>query len=135
MKVGQKVWYIPQRGSYGKEDPGRELVVSKVGRQWIYLVEADGHNFWWSVKIDKNQPNTHDGYWVRSATRGNEYNIGTVYLDKQNYSYCTLRKELWSRLTHALLHHPHPPEGLTLLAIRGILHSLGISDEPVSTKN
>ena len=127
MKVGEKVWYVPQRG-YATAAPGREMTVVKLGRVWVYLRNHEDYE-WSELRIDRNQDNAvQTGYWARDKRNTV---VGIVYRDQQNHFYCTERTRLWKKVER-WAYRPVPPAGLTLTDLRGLIKTLGIEDEPAS---
>ena len=128
MNIGQKVWYVPQRG-YGKSAPGSEYQIIKIGRKWITMSETTEGHVWNNIRVDREQANaSQEGYWARDQR--NDI-VGTVYVDRQHESYAADRLSAWEKLQRAF--STTCPHHVTLINLKDMARIMEVDlSEPTS---
>jgi hypothetical protein len=121
MNIGQKVWYVPQRG-YGRAAPGREYQIIKIGRKWITLSQSNDGCVWDNIRVEREQDNaSQEGYW---AFDSRNYTVGRVYVDRQHEIYTNARIAAWEKLAREF--RTTCPHHVTLLDIKKMAHIMGV---------
>jgi hypothetical protein len=96
--VGQTLWWEYSEMSRG---PGREVVITKIGRDWIYLNNR--------CRVDKR-------YLV--ADGGKYSPPGRCYLSKEAYAEMVELNKAWRDLRNAIISQVKIPDNVGLESIR-----------------
>jgi hypothetical protein len=103
MKVGDKLWFVPHNRRGDEYTQGKEIVITRVGRDYAYSQEQ-----WVEYKIKKENN-------VAYNRRGDSE--GLVYLNEPAYKLELLRRAEWKRFQQAVSRAGTAPDDVTLLEI------------------
>lgn len=118
MQVGQTLWYVPSRLYRGSP---REVVVTKIGRQWGYIdgLPSSSRFDLRTLKLDGT--------------------TGSLYLNREVYEKQVTLNAAWTELRKAIDRCCSAPDGVTINQIENAMRSLFKRDgqqksEHLSTK-
>jgi hypothetical protein len=108
MKVGDKVWFVPNNSRGEEYDEGKYIEITRLGRVYAYSKQA-----WREYKIKIDNGNVYD-------TRNESGTEGRVYLSQEEHTLERLRKAEWKRVQQWIARQWVAPDDVTLSEIMEI---------------